>query len=40
MSDTTSTFGPLRVLDLKPRREQAVKPAELIQLYRTRSLGQ
>lgn len=32
MNDTTSTFGPLRVLDLKPRREQAVKPAELIQI--------
>lgn len=32
MNDKTSTFGPLRVLDLKPRREQAVKPAELIQI--------
>ena len=32
MTDKTSTFGPLRVLDLKPRREQAVKPAELIQI--------
>ncbi|PZQ45935.1 MAG: hypothetical protein DI556_21610 [Rhodovulum sulfidophilum] len=32
MNDTTSTSGPLRVLDLKPRREQAVKPAELIQI--------
>ena len=32
MNDTASTFGPLRVLDLKPRREQAVKPAELIQI--------
>lgn len=32
MNDTTPTFGPLRVLDLKPRREQAVKPAELIQI--------
>lgn len=32
MNDTTSTFSHLRVLDLKPRREQAVKPAELIQI--------
>lgn len=32
MNDTTSTFGSLRVLDLKPRREQVVKPAELIQI--------
>lgn len=32
MNDMPSTSGPLRVLDLKPRREQAVKPAELIQI--------
>lgn len=32
MSDATTTPGPLRVLDLTPRREQAVKPAELIQI--------
>lgn len=32
MSDTTAISAPLRVLDLKPRREQAVKPAELIQI--------
>ena len=32
MSDASSTTRPLRVLDLKPRREQAVKPAELIQI--------
>jgi hypothetical protein len=32
MRDTTLTSNPLRVLDLKPRREQAVKPAELIQI--------
>lgn len=32
MNDMPSTSGLLRVLDLKPRREQAVKPAELIQI--------
>lgn len=32
MSDAPVISGPLRVLDLKPRREQAVKPAELIQI--------
>lgn len=32
MSDTTAISVPLRVLDLKPRREQGVKPAELIQI--------
>lgn len=32
MSDTPVISSPLRVLDLKPRREQAVKSAELIQI--------
>ena len=32
MSEETETTTPLRVLDLTPRRDHAVKPAELIQI--------
>ena len=32
MSEETEQTKPLRVLDLRPRRDQAVKPAELIQI--------
>ena len=38
MSDAVAKPGPLRVLDLKPRREQAVKPAEFIQITGHQSL--